>query len=180
MKFSLLELLGGALLICAWLVWGSNSIGNVLVHAEPHPPVGFASAEATDETPLSDEQLAETEEELDIAAVMGAADPAAGEKVFGKCKACHTVEQGGKNKVGPNLWNVVGSDKATHEGFAYSDALAELEGDWSYENLYKFLKAPKDYAPGNKMTFGGLKKSDDRADVIAYLRSLSESPQPLP
>ncbi len=180
MKFSILEMFGGALLLCAWLVYGSNSIGNLLVHAEDHPPVGYASVAVGDEKPLTDEQLTETEEELDVAAVMGAADPAAGEKVFGKCKACHTIEQGGPNKVGPNLWSVVGRDKAAVDGFAYSDALSGLEGDWTYENLYKFLKDPKGYAPGNKMTFGGLNKSSDRADVIAYLRENSESPPPLP
>lgn len=180
MKFSLLEMFGGALLICAWLLWGANSIANLLVSVDEHEPVGFGVAAVEQETPLSDEQVTELEEELDIAAVMGAADPAAGEKVFGKCKACHTVEQGGQNKVGPNLWNVVGRDIAAADGFSYSGAFTDLEGDWTYEALYKFLKAPKDYAPGNKMTFGGLKKSEDRADVIAYLRELSDSPPPLP
>jgi len=180
MKFSLLEMLGGALLICAWVVYGSNAIGNLLVHVEEHEPVGYASAEADEEKPLTDEQLTKEEEELDIAAVMGAADPAAGEKVFGKCKSCHSADQGGGNKVGPNLWNVVGRDKAAVPDFSYSGALSELEGDWSYENLYKFLKSPKNYAPGNKMTFGGLKKSKDRANVIAYLREHADSPKPLP
>jgi cytochrome c len=180
MKFSLLEKLGGALLICAWLVYGSNAIGNMLVNAEDHEPEGFASAETDQEKPLTDEQLTKEEEEVDMAALLGAADPAAGEKVFGKCKACHSAEQGGPNKVGPHLWNVVGRDKASVGDFSYSEALSELEGAWSYENLYKFLKSPKDYAPGNKMTFGGLKKSEDRADVIAYLREHSDSPPPLP
>lgn len=180
MKFSLLEKLGGAILICAWVVYGSNAIGNLLVSADEHEPVGFATAEADQEKPLTDEQLTKEEEELDMAALLGAADPAAGEKTFGKCKACHSIEQGGPNKVGPNLWNVVDRDKAAIADFEYSGALSELEGEWTYENLYKFLKSPKDYAPGNKMTFGGLKKSEDRADVIAYLREQSDSPKPLP
>lgn len=180
MKFSLLEMLGGALLICAWMVFGANFIGNALVSVEEHAPVGFASASTGEEKPLTGEQLTEVEEELDISAVMGAADPAAGEKAFGKCKACHTIDQGGPAKVGPNLWNVVGRPKASMEGFAYSDALSELGGEWTYDTLYEFLKSPKDYAPGNKMTFGGLKKSTDRANVIAYLREHSDSPLPLP
>ena len=182
MKFSLLEKIGASLLICAWLIYGANFIGNILVHAEPHEVAMAASEQPPDDTnkPLTDEQTAKMEEELDLSALMGAADPAAGEKVFGKCKACHTAEQGGGNKVGPNLYDVVGRDKASAEGFSFSDALSGLEGEWSYEDLFAFLESPKDFAPGNKMTFGGLKKPEDRADVISYLREHSDSPPPLP
>lgn len=182
MKFSLLEMIGASLLICAWLIYGSHSLGNILVSAEPHEVVMAAGEQAPEDTnkPLTDEQTTKLEEELDLSALMGAADPAAGEKVFGKCKACHTAEQGGGNKVGPNLYNVVGRDKASAEGFSYSDALSGLDGEWSYEDLFAFLESPKNYAPGNKMTFGGLKKPEDRADVISYLREHNDSPPPLP
>lgn len=182
MKFSFLEKLGASLLICAWLIYGANFIGNTLVSVEPHEAMAAGGEQAADEgeKPLTDKQLTKMEEELDVSALMGAADPAAGEKVFGKCKACHSAEKGGPNKVGPDLWNVVGRDKASVEGFSYSDALSGLGGAWTYEDLFAYLKSPKDFAPGNKMTFGGLKKPEDRADVISYLREQSDSPKPLP
>ena len=127
-------------------------------------------------------QQAAPEEEVlaSVIPLLGEADPASGETLFRACQACHTVEQGGPNKVGPNLWNVVGADIATHEGFSYSDALTGLEGEWTYENLNAFLADPRGYAPGTKMTYGGMNDVEDRADIIAYLRSLSDSPAPLP
>jgi cytochrome c len=108
------------------------------------------------------------------------ADPAAGEKVAAKCKACHDFTKGGPNKVGPNLWDIVGAKHAHAENFNYSDAIKGLSGEWTYENLDKFLTKPKDYAPGTKMAFPGLPKPEDRAALLAYLRTLSDSPKPLP
>ena len=178
MKFSFLEKFGASLLISAWLIYGSHLIGDALVSVEPFEAVAAVQEDAE---PTAEEAVAEdAEEEVDFAVVLASADAAAGEKVFKKCKACHTVEQGGKNKVGPNLWSVVGRAKASADGFSYSDALAGLGGEWSYENLDAFLAAPKEYAPGNKMTFAGLKKIEDRADVIAYMRENGENPPPLP
>jgi cytochrome c len=117
---------------------------------------------------------------MDIAAMLGDADPARGKKVFNKCKACHTVNNGGKNGIGPNLWNIVNRAPGGVSGFKYSSALAGLSAKpWNYENLNAFLLKPKVYAKGTKMTFAGLKKDSDRAHLIAYLRSLSDSPAPL-
>ncbi|MGH6930149.1 MAG: c-type cytochrome, partial [Dongiaceae bacterium] len=116
-----------------------------------------------------------------IADLLKAADPAAGAKVAAKCKACHGFDKGGPNKVGPNLWDIVGAKQAhLGDAFKYSDALKGLGGEWTYDALDKYLTAPKEYAPGTKMVFPGLKKPEDRAAVIAYLRSLSDSPKPLP
>ena len=112
--------------------------------------------------------------------LLKAADPANGEKIATKCKACHDFTKGGPNKVGPNLYDIVGAKQAHLDNFSYSDAVKGLGGQWSYENLDKFLTKPKDYAPGTKMTFPGLPKPEDRAAVIAYLRTLSDSPKPLP
>ena len=103
-----------------------------------------------------------------------------GMSVFKKCAACHTTENGGANKIGPNLWGVVGKDVATSASFNYSDAMIGQEGDWNYELLDRYLTKPKDAIPNNKMVFVGLKKPADRASVILYLRSLSDAPIDLP
>ncbi len=116
-----------------------------------------------------------------IATLLAAAEPAAGKKLFKKCVICHNPDKDGKRKIGPTLWDVVGRPIAAAEGFAYSKALKEKSGAaWSYENLDGFLKKPKDWAPGTKMSFTGLKKPEQRAALIAYLRSLSDSPAALP
>lgn len=115
-----------------------------------------------------------------VAGMLASADAAKGEAVFKKCKACHTTENGGANKVGPNLWNIVGQPKAGSDGYKYSGALKDLGGNWSFADLNHFLYKPKDFAKGTKMTFAGLKKPADRANVIRYLHSLSDSPVPLP
>jgi len=114
-----------------------------------------------------------------LVALIAAGDVAKGEKVAKKCKACHVFDEGGKNRLGPALWGVVGRDIGSHEGFKYSAALSELDGAWTYEELDKFLTAPKSYVAGTKMVFAGLKKEDDRADLLAYLRTLATEPAPL-
>ena len=113
--------------------------------------------------------------------LLASADATKGEALFKACAACHTVDQGGPNKVGPNLWEVVGRPHAAHPGFTYSAALQAYAGKpWTYEELNHFIASPKTYAPGTKMTYGGLKKTQDRADLIAYLRLQAASPAPLP
>ncbi len=117
---------------------------------------------------------------LVIAAVLGivaaaatptaAADLAAGEKVFKKCKACHTVEEGGKNKIGPNLHGVIGREAALVEGYKYTKAMRESGLVWDEETLTQYLANPKKFLKGNKMAFPGLKKEEDVANVIAYMK----------
>ncbi len=115
-----------------------------------------------------------------VAALLASASTDAGKKVAKKCTACHTFDKGGSNKVGPNLWNIVGEKPAAVDGFKYSRAMAGMAVNWEFEELNKFLYKPKAYLKGTKMSFAGLKKAKDRAAVIAYLRSLSDSPKPLP
>ena len=114
-----------------------------------------------------------------LVAMVADGDVAKGEKISKKCKACHVFDEGGKNKLGPALWGVVGRDIGSHEGYKYSAALSELEGEWTYDKLDQFLAAPKTFVAGTKMVFAGLKKEEDRADLLAYLRSLSADPAPL-
>ncbi len=116
----------------------------------------------------------------DAIGLIASADPAAGAKIFLRCKACHTTEKGGPHRLGPNLWGAVGRDKASAKGFRYSAALTKLPGAWDYAALDGYLESPSKFAPGNRMAFPGLKDAAQRAAVIAYLRSLSDNPPPLP
>jgi len=116
-----------------------------------------------------------------IGPLLAEADLKAGAKVARKCSACHSFDEGGPNKIGPNLWNIVNRNMATGAGFSYSKAFQGMAGDsWTYGKLNAFLVKPKELVPGTKMQFAGLKKTKDRANLVAYLRSLSGDPAPLP
>jgi cytochrome c len=120
------------------------------------------------------------EKPLDIGRLLAAASAENGQKIAKKCLACHTFEKGGINKVGPNLHNVVGANKGAHTGFAYSPAMSEAGGTWDHEALFAFLKSPKKYIKGTKMAFAGLRKPEDLADMVAYLRQQTENPPAIP
>ena len=112
----------------------------------------------------------------DLGTLLASADAAAGEKVFAKCQACHTIEQGGANGIGPNLYATMGKAIAGHAGFAYSSALQDKGGQWTWENMDAWLKSPKAFAPGTKMSFAGLSKPEDRANLMEYLASMGGAP----
>lgn len=117
-----------------------------------------------------------------IAPLLASANPENGQAIARRaCAACHTFDQGGRNAVGPNLYGIVGRDHAAVSGFNYSQAIAGKKGEpWTYEELNKFLASPRGYAPGTRMAFNGLSNVQQRADVIAWLRTLAAEPQPLP
>lgn len=115
-----------------------------------------------------------------IAALMQDADLERGEKLTKVCSSCHSFDKGGRDLTGPNLWNIVGRAKASHGGFAYSDAMTEKGGDWDYDALNEFLWKPKKAVPGTKMNYIGMRKPADRAAIIAWLRAQSDNPPPLP
>lgn len=110
------------------------------------------------------------EKPVDINALLKIANFENGAKIFKKCATCHNIEKGAGNKVGPNLYAVVGKKRASNPGFSYSEAMSKKGGSWSIDDLNLFLTKPKDFVPGTKMGFAGLKKPQDRADVILYLQ----------
>ena len=165
-----------ALLTAAIIASGSGVISRILY--QPSMPEENAYVIEVAEVEAEDgEAVAEA---APLPVLLAAASPEEGEGEARKCVACHAFEQGGENKIGPALWGVVGRDIAAVEGFAYSDALAAREGEWTFEALSGFLEDPKGWAPGTKMAFAGVRNPEDRADVLAYLRSLAEEPVPLP
>ena len=115
-----------------------------------------------------------------VLALLPKASADAGKDAFRKCTACHTPEKGGPNRVGPNLYGAVGREVGKHGGFAYSPAMAGHGGKWTFEELAKYLHNPREAIPGNKMAFAGVPDNAELADVLAYLRTLSDSPVPLP
>lgn len=173
----------GGLLGTAFIMMTLSIVSDAIYHTETPETPGFAIvAEAASEGGAA--ETAEPEGIEPIAPLLASADAAAGETVFKKCAACHSNDASGANKVGPGLWGVVNRPIASHEGFKYSGAMTEFaQGGsvvWDYDHLNEFLAAPKKYISGTSMGFAGLKKADERANVIAYLRSLAETPAPLP
>jgi cytochrome c len=148
------------------------------------PPLPEVPAEEPTEVAATEEAAPAAENgdapAASLPALLASASAERGQQAVRVCSACHSFDQGGPNKIGPGLWGVLGRDIASHEGFSYSPALAEKEGTWDYETLDAYLADPRNWAPGTKMAFAGVKKPEDRADVIAYLRSLSDNPEPLP
>jgi cytochrome c len=173
--------IAGAVLGTALAVFGISELTGIVYHTEKPEKQGYVIEVAEAATGGEATGGAETAP-MPIAELLKTADAAKGVEVFKKCVACHDVAKGGPNKIGPNLWDIVERPIAGHEGFEYSEAMKAKAGDaktWSYENLNAFLIKPSAYVPKTKMTFAGL-KDKDRADVIAYLQSLSDSPKPFP
>lgn len=170
--------IAGAVLGTVLVVFGLNELAGIVFHTERPEKPGFAvevAEAATGEAP------AEEAPAVSLGTLLASADATKGQAVFKACAACHDVANGGPNKVGPNLWNIVGRMHGVHEGFAYSDAMAAMKDvPWSYEALDAFLLAPKTAIPGTKMAYGGLKKAEDRANLLAYLATLSDAPVPFP
>ncbi len=160
----------GAFLVFLLLNWAGESIYRV------GPAEHGAEGEATEsanaiEVAEAGEDAAAVDSGPALADLLAAADLANGEKVFGKCKACHKLD--GKNGTGPALNGIIDRDIGSSAGFSYSPAMAEKPGNWTPDEIYGFLAGPKAYLKGTKMVFAGLKKPEDRADVIAYLQSLN-------
>ena len=152
---------------------GASIVTAEMFHAERPEKMGYP-IEGVEPDPVDGPA------EQPIAALLASADPAKGDAVFKKCTACHTIDKGGSQGTGPNLWGSVGAPLARVPGYAYSPALKEKGGNWGWEELNQWLKSPRDFAPGTKMTFAGIGKAEDRANLIAYMNTKSDSPLPLP
>ncbi len=169
-----------AVLVAGLIALITGKIADVLYSPAHHEEEKRGFSIAVEEAPTDAGKDAKKEEPVDIGALLAAADAAAGEKEFKKCASCHTSDKGGPDRVGPNLAGIVGGKKAHSATFAYSDVLKAKGGTWSYDDLYHFLKKPKEFLPGTKMTFAGFSNPKDVANVIAYLRTTGGNPPPLP
>ena len=167
-----------AVLTAGIIASGAGVVSRIIYH--PSMPEENAYVIAVSEEGAREGEAAPQEAATPLPVLLAAASPEAGQSEAKKCTACHNFEEGAGAKIGPDLYGVVGRPIASAEGFSYSDALQEKQGDWTYDNLNAFLTNPKEWAPGTKMAFAGLKKPEDRADVLVYLRSLAASPVPLP
>lgn len=116
----------------------------------------------------------------DWGTVLPTADASAGQKTSARCEQCHDLSKGGPNKIGPNLWGVLGRARASHPGFSYSGAMSASHEPWGFDSLFKFLKSPAAAVPGTKMSFAGLRSAQDRINLIAWLRTQADSPLPVP
>ena len=168
-----------AVLLVALLVIGIGKLSNVIFYVEKPEKPGYAVEVQQASTSTTAAATAE-DKTVDIAALMALGDVNAGEKIFKKCAACHSINQGGANKIGPALYNVVGRKIGGVADYKYSKAFVEYGKEWNFEELNGFLIKPSKWIKGTKMAYAGLRKEEDRASVIKYLNQNSDSPLPLP
>ena len=170
-----------AILMVALLVIGLGKITDIVFHVKKPKTPGYAvEVEQTIVTSSEISKDATVDAKIDISAIMSLGDVASGEKIFKKCAACHSINKGGKNKIGPALYNVVGRAVGGVDDYKYSKALASYGKEWTFEELNGFLKKPASYLKGTKMSYAGLRKEKDRASIIKYLNQNSDSPIQLP
>ncbi len=156
---------GPAIALAIGVVLFSAVLADLLYQPKPVLKRGFEIAVSTDGKPVEKKE----EKQVDLASMMKTADADRGAKIFKKCASCHGVEKGGAAKVGPNLFGIVGKKRASSAGFSYSEAMKAKGGAWDQESINTFIAKPKDFIAGTKMAFPGLKKPQDRADVILFL-----------
>ena len=176
-SFEINKILGAILFTCLVTLALNIAAGAMFSPVKPAKP-GYEIAVVEQPAEGAKPEAAAPPEPIEKLLATAAVDK--GEQAAKKCIACHTFTKGGPNRVGPNLWGIVNRPKASEAGFAYSDAIKSKGGNWTIDDLSQFLANPRAYAPGTKMTFVGLPKGSERADVIAYLNTLADNPAPLP
>ena len=169
-----------AVLLTALLIIGIGKFADMLFYVEK-PKQSAYQIDGLEKAVVSTEKgETKTLEKVDIAQLLAMGDLAHGEKVFKKCSACHMIASDGKNMIGPNLWNVIGRKAGSVSDYKYSKAMVAYAKQWSFEEMNSYLIKPQAYIKGTKMAFAGLRKEKDRASVILYMNSKSNSPKPLP
>jgi cytochrome c len=176
--------IAGAVLLTILIGFVITELSHILVHPTNPDTVAYPVPEMAVAAAAGSDAMAAEEKGIDVAALLGGADPvaamAAGAKAFKKCAACHTIDDGGKAKIGPNLFGILDRDIASVDGFKYSSAMSSFEGNWTYENLANFLRKPKDFVPKTAMAFAGVKKDSELAGLILFLRASGDADSPLP
>ncbi|MFL2886495.1 MAG: c-type cytochrome [Candidatus Pelagibacter sp.] len=165
-----------AVIVIFLVVFGIGKISDIVFHVEKPN----TSAYKVEVSTASSSQDSNANEKVDIAALFAMGDVDHGKKVWKKCSACHSIKKGGKNKIGPALYSVLGRNIAAISDYKYSKAIVSYGKSWTFEEMNGFLKKPATYIKGTKMAFAGLKKEKDRASIILFMNQNSENPLPLP
>ena len=168
--------IAGAVLATGLVLVGLPQLASIVFHKEPVTKPGYA----IEVQEAAEGGAAGPELPPDWGTVLPTANVEGGKAQAAKCQSCHNLDKGGPNQTGPNLWGVVGRARATHPGFSYSGAMSANHDPWRFDTLFKFLKSPATYVPGTKMSFAGLRSAQDRINLLAWLRSQSDSPVAIP
>jgi len=168
-----------AILMVALLVIGLGKIADSVFYVKKPENPGY-QVEVESQLTSGASQVAEAVEKIDISTFMALGDVVSGKKIFKKCAACHSINKGGKNKIGPALYNVVGRAVGGVDDYKYSKTLASYGKEWTFEELNGFLQKPASYLKGTKMSYAGLRKEKDRASIIKYLNQNGDTPKLLP
>jgi len=168
-----------AVLLIALLVIGIGKISDIAFHVDK-PKKSAYKVDIQESTQVSSSVAKKIDEKVDISVLLALGDVSHGEKVFKKCSACHLVNKGGENKIGPALYGIIGRKVGSKQDYKYSKAMAAYDKDWTFEEMNGYLKKPQSHIKGTKMAFAGLRKEKDRASVILYLNQNSDNPLALP
>ena len=165
-----------AVLVVFLVVFGIGKISDIIFHVEKPN----TSAYKVEISTITSSQVSNAGENVDIAALLAMGNLDDAKKVWKKCSACHSIKKGGKNKIGPALYNILGRNVADLDNYKYSKALMAYGKTWTFEEMNGFLKKPQAYIKGTKMAFAGLKKEKDRASILLFMNQNSDNPLPLP